>query len=139
MAAAVKKTAGTFKTAGACLTFGVELLLAFVDGDKMGFCGIPSFVGGRLDLPCLHLLVIERFRGVHALHVVLDLCGIRGLDTNVTAKLLLLVELMRELGDVARKVPLDVKGLGGFFFSRVVMMHHSVGRCCTIVLIIWPL
>ncbi len=87
MEAAVKKTAGTFKPAGACLTFGIEFFLAFVDSDKMGFCGIPSFVNGRLDFPRLHLLVVEHFGGIHALHVVLNLHGIGGRDTNVSAKL----------------------------------------------------
>ena len=79
----------------------------------MGFCGIPSFVGGRLDLPRLHLLVIEHFGGIHALHVVLDLRGFSSRDTDVTAKFLLLVELAGKLGDVARHVPLYVKSLGG--------------------------
>ena len=84
----------------------------------MGFCGIPSFVGGRLDLPCLHLLVIEHFGGIHALHVVLDLRGFSSRDTDVAAKFLLLVELMSKLGDVACEVPLDMKGLGGLLFFQ---------------------
>ena len=116
VAVAFKKTAGTFEPTGACLTFGADLLLAFVDGDKMSFCGIPSFVGGRLDLPCLHLLVVEHVRGIHALHIVLDLRGFSGQDTNVMAKLLLLVKLAGKLLDVDREVPLDVKGLGGLLF-----------------------
>jgi len=111
-----KKFAGTFEPAGACLTFGIELFLAFVDSDKMGFCGIPSFVGGWLDLPRLHLLMVENFGAIHALLVVLDLRGVGGRDTNVSAKLLLLVELAGKLRDVAREVPLDVKGLGGLLF-----------------------
>ena len=83
---------------------------------KWCFCGIPSFVGGWLDLPRLHLLVIKHVGGIHALHVVLDLRGFGGWDTNVTAKLLLLVELTGKLHDVACEVPLDVKGLGGLLF-----------------------
>ena len=92
---------------------GVELLLAFVDGDKMGFCGIPSFVNGQFDFPRLHLLVIEHFGGIHALHLVLYLHGLRGWDTNVPAIRLLLVEFAGKLCDVAHEVPLDMKGLGG--------------------------
>jgi hypothetical protein len=116
MAAAVEKTAGTFKAAGACFTFGFELLLAPEDSDKMGFCGISSFVGGQIDLPRLHLLVVKHFSGIHALHVVLDLRGVGGRDTNVMAKLLLLVKLAGKLRDVACEVPLDVKGLGSLLF-----------------------
>ncbi len=119
VAAAVKKTAGTFEPSGACHTFGIELLLALVDGDKMVLGGFPSFVGGRLDLPRLHFLVVEHFGGIHALHVVLDLRGVGGRDTDVSAKLLLLVELAGELRDVAREVPLYVKGFGGLLlFER---------------------
>ena len=122
-----------------CLAFRIELLLAFVDGDKMGFCGIPSFVNRQLDFARLHLLVVEHFGGIHALDVMLDLRGIRGRDTDVPTELLLLLELTGKLRDVAREVPLNMKGLGGLLFLRVVMMHHSVRRCWTIVLIVWPL
>ena len=138
-AAAVRKTVCTFEPARACRPFGVELLLAFVDGDKVCFCGIPSFFGRWLDLPRLHFLVVEHFGGIHALHVVLDLHGLSGRDTNVSAKLLLLVEFTSELGDVACKVPFGVKGLGGLLFFRVVTIHLSVRRCWMIVLMVWPL
>ena len=133
MAVAVKKTAGTFKSTRTCLTFGVELLLAFIDGDKMGFCSIPSFVNRRLDFPRLRLLVNEHFGGI------LDLRGLRSRDTNVPAKILLLVEFAGKLRDVAREVPLDVKGLGGLLFFEGCDVHHSVWRCWMIVLIVWPL
>jgi hypothetical protein len=47
---------------------------------------------------------------------VLDLRGVGGRDTDVAAKLLLFVELAGKLRDVAREVPLDVKGFGGLLF-----------------------
>jgi hypothetical protein len=91
----------------------IELFFALVEHDKVCFDSIPGFVFGGLDFPHLHFLVVKHVGCVHAFDVILDFCGIGSRNSNVSAQLLLLVEVPHELGDVGREVPLDVEGGGG--------------------------
>ena len=46
----------------ASFAFSAELLLAFVQGDKLHFGSFPCFVGRGFDFPGLHFLVIQHVR-----------------------------------------------------------------------------
>lgn len=105
---------GTVVLAGACLAFGIEFLVAYVEEDEMSFGRVP-FVIGQLELPGLHFLVIEYVRGVHAFDIVLDLGGIGSRYTNVVLDFLLLVKLASKFRDVGGEVPLDMECSSSLF------------------------
>ena len=80
-ASTVKKTAGALEPSRPSFLLGMKIFLAFVDGNEVCLSRVPGFVGRKLDFPRLHFLVVEHFRGQHALDVMLYLRGLRGRDT----------------------------------------------------------
>jgi hypothetical protein len=111
----------TYNAVGTCIPsdasemLHIEFLLALVEYYKMCFCCFPGFVCGGLDFPCLHFLAVENIGSVHAFHIVLDLCGIGGRNSNVPAQFLLLVDATCKFGEVGREVPLDAEDCGSLF------------------------
>ena len=91
----------------ACLLLCIELFLALVEGEEVGFGIVPGLLTHYL--PSLHFFVIKHVTGVHALDKVLHLGGIRGWHVDLVTELLLLVQLTGELGDVGREVPDDTE------------------------------
>ena len=101
---------GAVESSHACLPLHIELLLALVEGEEVGFGIVPGLVAHYLA--SLHFFVIEHVAGVHALDKVLHFRGIGGWHVDLAMELLLLVQLTGKLGDVGREVPDDTEVFG---------------------------